>query len=267
METVKKEEKTVSNDVNLKKRRSKQGFSKIHDKKKLRSNLLHNSGNNETKELDKCDFKNVKKSRDGIKEKLRLKQQVSKFHEGKKLRSNLRHYSGIHEHKKLDNCSWFKRHQVLNDRKSKIAQEKIVNQEKMGNLEKMGRKRKFQIKKKTENLSNTETDLKNSMTALIGKRKEKSFPSKKRLLGLQEHPCGQKEDYKEFQLPYGWKKTGQRRKDGECWDFYLFAPNGQKFRSNVEIKKYLENHPNVKCDMEVTKISSTFPTGKQKTRG
>ena len=269
----KKEEKFVSNDsgtklnMNLKKRKLKQRALKIDGKKKLRSNLLHNSGNNETKELDKCDFKNVKKSRDGIKEKLRLKQQVSKFHEGKKLRSNLRHYSGIHQHKKLDNCGWFKRQQVLNARKSKIAQEKIVNQEKMGNEEKIVRKRKFQIKKKTENLSNTETDLKNSMTALIGKRKEKVFPSKKRLLGLQEHPCGQKEDYKEFQLPYGWKKTGQKRKDGERWDFYLFAPNGQKLRSNIEIKKYLENHPNVKCDMEVTKISSTFPTGKPKTRG
>ena len=49
----------------------------------------------------------------------------------------------------------------------------------------------------------------------------------------------EKEDYKEFQLPYGWKKTGQKRKDGERWDFYLFAPNGQKLRSNIEIKKYL----------------------------
>jgi hypothetical protein len=144
--------------------------------------------------------------------------------------------------------AWFKRTQVLNAKKSKLAQEKI------GNQEKTGRKRKCQIKKKTENLSNTETDLKRSMTPLIGKRKEKSFPLRKRLLGPRDRPCGQN-DYKEFQLPYGWKKIGQRRLTGNRWDFYVFAPNGQKFRSNVEIKKYLVNHPDVKCNLEVTKIS------------
>ena len=159
--------------------------------------------------------------------------------------------------------AWFKRHQVLNARKSKLAQEKIVNQEKIGNQERIGRKRKCQIKKKTENLSNTEKDLKRSM---IGKRKEKSFPLRKQLLRPRDRPCGQK-DYKECKLPYGWKKTGQRRMTGKRWDFYVFAPNGQKFRSNVEIKRYLENHPDVKCDFEVTKISQTFPTGKPKTRG
>ena len=159
--------------------------------------------------------------------------------------------------------AWFKRTQVLNARKSKLAQEK------MGNQEKTGRKRKCQIKKKTENLSNTEKDLKRSMTALIGKRKEeeKTFPLRKQLHGPRDHPRGQKEDYREFELPYGWKKTGQLRKHGERWDFYVFAPNGQKFRSNVEIKKYLENHPDVKCDLEVTKISKSFPKEKPKTRG
>ena len=119
----KKEEETVSNDsgtkpyVNLKKRRSKQRVLKIHDKKKLRSNLRHNSGNNETNDLEKCDFKNVKKTRDGIKDKLRSKQQVSKIHEGKKLRSNLRHNSGIHEHKKLDNCELAKQQGIKPTRK------------------------------------------------------------------------------------------------------------------------------------------------------
>ena len=36
------------------------------------------------------------------------------------------------------------------------------------------------------------------------------------------------------------------------WDFYVFAPNGQRFRSTVEITKYVENNPNVECDLEVT---------------
>ena len=121
----KKEDKTVSNDsgtkpnVNLKKRRSQQRVLKIHDKKKLRprSYLQHNSGSNEAKDLEKCDFKNVKKTRDGIKDKLRSKQQVSKIHEGKKLRSNLRHNSGIHEHKKLDNCELAKQQGIKSTRK------------------------------------------------------------------------------------------------------------------------------------------------------
>ena len=68
----------------------------------------------------------------------------------------------------------------------------------------------------------------------------------------------EKEDYKEFKLPYGWKKTGQRRKySGCCWDIYVFAPNGQKFRSNVEINNYLEKNPGVKCDLQVTSCSKT----------
>ena len=36
------------------------------------------------------------------------------------------------------------------------------------------------------------------------------------------------------------------------WDFYVFAPNGQRFRSTVEIQNYVENNPNVECDLEVT---------------
>ena len=38
----------------------------------------------------------------------------------------------------------------------------------------------------------------------------------------------------------------------EQWDFYVFAPNGKRFRSTVEIQKYVENNPNVECDLEVT---------------
>ena len=36
------------------------------------------------------------------------------------------------------------------------------------------------------------------------------------------------------------------------WDFYVFEPNGQRFRSTVEIKNYVENNPNIECDLEVT---------------
>ena len=62
----------------------------------------------------------------------------------------------------------------------------------------------------------------------------------------------EKSDVVEYQLPYGWKKVGSRRSDNQTWDFYVYGPNGQKFRSNVEIKKYLDMNPDVQCDLDVT---------------
>ena len=56
----------------------------------------------------------------------------------------------------------------------------------------------------------------------------------------------------QFSLPYGWKKFGQKRKSSDHWDFYLINSDNKKFRSNPEIKRYLEKNPNVKCDLGVT---------------
>ena len=56
----------------------------------------------------------------------------------------------------------------------------------------------------------------------------------------------------QFSLPYGWKKFGQKRKNSDHWDFYLISSNNKKFRSNPEVKRYLEKNPNVKCDLSVT---------------
>ena len=56
----------------------------------------------------------------------------------------------------------------------------------------------------------------------------------------------------EFSLPYGWKKFGHKRKNSNNWDFYLISSDNRRFRSNPEIKRYLENNPNVKCDLSVT---------------
>ena len=56
----------------------------------------------------------------------------------------------------------------------------------------------------------------------------------------------------EYPLPYGWKKVGQKRANEKGWDFYVFNPEGRKFRSNIQIKKYLEKNPDVPCDLEVT---------------
>ena len=56
----------------------------------------------------------------------------------------------------------------------------------------------------------------------------------------------------EFSLPYGWKKFGHKRKNSSIWDFYLISSDNKRFRSNPEIKRYLENNPTVKCDLSVT---------------
>ena len=55
-------------------------------------------------------------------------------------------------------------------------------------------------------------------------------------------------------LPYGWKKQCMKRqgKNSEYWYFYLINSDNKKFRSNVEVAKYLENNPSVKCDLSVT---------------
>ena len=58
--------------------------------------------------------------------------------------------------------------------------------------------------------------------------------------------------FREYLLPYEWKKMCQRRKTGGTWDIYLISPNGKRFRSNVELEKFLANNPDVKIDREVT---------------
>ena len=62
------------------------------------------------------------------------------------------------------------------------------------------------------------------------------------------------EDYREYELPHGWKKIGQKRNisNSKAWDFYIFAPDGTKLRSTVEVKKYLEENPDIPCDLELT---------------
>ena len=64
------------------------------------------------------------------------------------------------------------------------------------------------------------------------------------------------DDYLEFQLPFGWKKVGKKRKNDDInrrWDFYIYTPWGEQLRSNPEICSYLDRHPDTKCDRKVTK--------------
>ena len=46
-----------------------------------------------------------------------------------------------------------------------------------------------------------------------------------------------KNDFVEYQLPFGWTKVGRHRRSGRHpnrFDFYVFGPKGQKFRNNVK---------------------------------
>ena len=65
-------------------------------------------------------------------------------------------------------------------------------------------------------------------------------------------------NYMEFTLPHGWKKIGHKRQGLDRWDFHLFNSGNKKFRSNVEVERYLKNNPNEKCDLSVT--NTNFPS-------
>ena len=70
-----------------------------------------------------------------------------------------------------------------------------------------------------------------------------------------EENFGNDDDYREYNLPYGWKKIGHRRQNDtnrKPWDFFIYSPDGIKFRSTLEVKRFLEENPNVQCDLEVT---------------
>ena len=66
------------------------------------------------------------------------------------------------------------------------------------------------------------------------------------------------ETRREYLLPYGWKKIGHKRSEiqpRERWDFYIFSPYGKMLRSTPEVKRYLDENPELECDIEVTNTS------------
>ena len=71
-------------------------------------------------------------------------------------------------------------------------------------------------------------------------------------------PVKDTENYREILLPYSWKKVCCKRKHCDRWDFHVLSPQGKKLRSNIEIKKYLEVNPDIKCDRNVTNTSKNF---------
>ena len=63
------------------------------------------------------------------------------------------------------------------------------------------------------------------------------------------------ENYVEYLLPFGWKKTCKRRNNKKTWDISVISPCGNKLRSNPELCNYLEINPELKCDRSVTNTS------------
>ena len=62
-----------------------------------------------------------------------------------------------------------------------------------------------------------------------------------------------------FDLPYGWTKeviyhTNQvSLRGGKVReDIYLISPKGKKFKSDVELLRFLAENTKIKCDLEVT---------------
>ena len=69
------------------------------------------------------------------------------------------------------------------------------------------------------------------------------------------------ENFCEYLLPYGWKKVGKKRCLSQklrpgFWDWILFSPDGKKFRSTIQVQRYLQGNPDVKCDISVTNTST-----------
>ena len=63
------------------------------------------------------------------------------------------------------------------------------------------------------------------------------------------------ENYVEYFLSFGWKKTCKRRNNKKTWDISVISPSGRKLRSNPELYNYLEANPEVKCARSITNTS------------
>ena len=117
--------------------------------------------------------------------------------------------------------------------------------------------KKYPLKKSSGTISES-TTLENQET----KNSEASFTYKcmspEKAKGQNDSGDGkimliqEKDDYREYSLPFGWQKIGRRRLNQKDWDFYIISPEGKKFRSTIGVNKYLDMNPEIKCDRNVT---------------
>jgi hypothetical protein len=69
---------------------------------------------------------------------------------------------------------------------------------------------------------------------------------------LPDSPPASEVDLLHFELPYGWRKTGNRRQGTEKWDFFLFSPSGNRLKGRRELVSFLGTNPEVLIDSSVT---------------
>ena len=64
-------------------------------------------------------------------------------------------------------------------------------------------------------------------------------------------------NHKEYALSFGWKKKCSKRVNGISagrWDTVLICPFGTRFRSSVELNRYLKENPNIAHDPEIATV-------------
>ena len=89
----------------------------------------------------------------------------------------------------------------------------------------------------------------------ISAKKSKAIKTSSKKMTAKSNSAEDTGSYKEYLLPYDWKKVALKSKKFDRWDFHVLSPQGKKFRSNIEIRKYLEVNPDIKCDRNVTNTS------------
>ena len=89
----------------------------------------------------------------------------------------------------------------------------------------------------------------------ISAKKSKAIKTSSKKMTAKSNSAEDTGSYKEYLLPYDWKKVALKSKNSDRWDFHVLSPQGKKFRSNIEIRKYLEVNPDIKCDRNVTNTS------------
>ena len=164
------------------------------------------------------------------------------------------HTYSVHEGKKLYQCSFC----TACFMKSNRLKEHVVSVHEKKNLSNSPQKSKRLYKC---GYCNTKFRIQKLLQAHLKKvheRDDQKNDEKRRTKTSKKSeniPVEGKKYFVEYQLPYGWKKVGFQRRSGYKY-FYVYAPNGKMFRSNVEIKHYLGMNPEVKCDLDVTNTSN-----------
>ena len=76
-------------------------------------------------------------------------------------------------------------------------------------------------------------------------------------MDLSQHsePILEEENFRKYELPFGWTKTTHRRKTGNTkgiWDIYLKSPTGVRIRSSRELERFLLANPHIAFDEKIT---------------